>query len=121
MYSSVVQDHFYNPRRVGPLPTATHTGTAGTPGEGPYVILWFEVEPNSQIVQHAAYRTFGCPAAIASASTVAGLVEGKTVSESIAQLDESAIVTSLEGLPEGKDHCPRLAIAALHNAFPNIK
>ena len=46
MYSAVVQEHFHHPRRVGPREGATHQGTAGVPGDGPYgdgpyVVLWF--------------------------------------------------------------------------------
>ena len=110
MYSALVSEHFHQPRRVGPLIGATHTGTAGTPGDGPYVVLWLRVEEET-IVQ-AAYQTFGCPAAIASASMAAELVEGREISE-VLQIDEAQLDRALCGLPEGKEHCPRLAIQAL--------
>ena len=114
MYSQVASEHFHQLRRVGPLEGATHTGTAGTPGEGPYVVLWVRVE--GEIICAAAYKTFGCPAAIASASVLAELVEGKRVAEALA-IDEGALTQALGGLPEGKDHCPRLAIEALGQAL----
>ncbi|MGC4044728.1 MAG: iron-sulfur cluster assembly scaffold protein [Armatimonas sp.] len=115
MYSAVVQEHFHQPRRVGPLAGATHTGTAGVVGEGPYLVLWLRVDESHRI-QEAAYQTFGCPAAIASGSMLAELVEGKSVSEALL-LSEESIVESLGGLPEGKDHCPRLAVHALKKAL----
>ena len=114
MYSAVASDHFHQPRRVGPLEGATHKGTAGTPGEGPYVVLWLRVE--GEIIREAAYQTFGCPAAIASASVLAELIEGGNAKEALA-LDEAGLTVALGGLPEGKDHCPRLAIAALRSAL----
>ena len=110
MYSVVASEHFHAPRRVGPLEGATHTGTAGTPGGGPYVVLWFVV--SGERIDRAAYRTFGCPAAIASASMVAELVEGRLV-EAALMLTESELIQALGGLPEGKEHCPKLAVQAL--------
>lgn len=114
MYSAVVSDHFHNPRRIGPLLDATHQGTAGVPGEGPYVVLWLRL--NGSVIEQTAYRTFGCPAAIASASMLAELTENKTISQALSLCEED-IVTALEGLPEGKGHCPPLAIAALRHAL----
>jgi nitrogen fixation protein NifU and related proteins len=116
MYSAVVHEHFHHPRRVGPLEGATHTGTAGVPGEGPYLVLWLRIDEGTQTILEAAYRTFGCPAAIASGSILAELVESKSVEEALA-LTEEDVVRSLEGLPEGKDHCPRLAVRALQDAL----
>jgi nitrogen fixation protein NifU and related proteins len=113
MYSAVVQDHFHNARRVGPLVGATHTGTAGVPGEGPYLIVWLRVEAG--VVREAAYRTFGCPAAIASASVLCELVVGEAV-DVAARLSEADLVSALGGLPEGKEHCPPLAVGALRRA-----
>ena len=43
MFSATVQEHTYQPRNVGELPSATHHGVAGVPGDGPYMLLWFEV------------------------------------------------------------------------------
>lgn len=114
MYSSIVSEHFHHPRRVGPLEGATHQGTAGVPGEGPYVVLWFTVE--GERIASAAYRSHGCPAAMASASMVAELVEGRTVDAAVT-LTEAELTAALGGLPEGKDHCPRLAVQALMKAL----
>ena len=114
MYSAIASEHFHSPRRVGPLEGATHTGTAGTPGEGPYVVLWLRIE--GERILAAAYKTFGCPAAIASASMLAQCVEGLCLKEA-SRLDEVALTAALGGLPEGKDHCPRLAIEAFQGAI----
>lgn len=114
MYSALASDHFHHPRRVGPLDAATHQGTGGVPGEGPYLILWFVVEGNR--IERAAYRTFGCPAAIASASMMAELCEGRSIEQAL-RLSEAELVEALGGLPEGKEHCPKLALKALQEAF----
>jgi NifU-like protein involved in Fe-S cluster formation len=118
MYSAIVSEHFHQPRRVGPLEGATHVGTAGVVGEGPYLVLWLRVE--GERVLEAAYQTFGCPAAIASGSIIAELVEGRSVLEALSVSEEN-IVKSLEGLPEGKEHCPRLAVQALQNALKSLR
>ena len=114
MYSPIVSDHFHSPRRVGPLVGATHRGTAGVPGEGPYVILWLKVE--SEHIVAAAYQSHGCPAAMASASMAAQLIEGKSV-DAAARVTSEQIVSELGGLPEGKEHCPRLAALAIGAAL----
>ena len=74
------------------------------------MVLWFVV--SGERIDRAAYRTFGCPAAIASASMVAELVEGRLV-EAALMLTESELIQALGGLPEGKEHCPKLAVQAL--------
>ena len=114
MYSAVVSDHFHHPRRVGPLVGGTHLGTAGVVGEGPYVVLWLRVVDSW--VESAAYRTYGCPAAIACASVLCELVEGRSV-DWVSGVEASALVCALDGLPWGKEHCPDLAIGALRVAL----
>lgn len=114
MFSAIVLDHFHNPRHVGPLEAATHQGVAGSPGDGPYLILWFVVEED--VIQQAAYQTYGCPAAIASGSMTATLLVGRTVEQAL-NLTATDLMLLLGGLPEGKEHCAQLAITALTNAL----
>lgn len=76
-YSAAVRDHFHRPRNVGPLEGATHRGVAGTPGEGPSVVLWLRCE--AERVQAAASRSFGCSGACASASAAAEWAMGKAL------------------------------------------
>ncbi len=114
MYSKIVQDHFHHPRRVGPLEGATHRGTGGEVGGGPYIVLWLRIEGGC--VLDAAYQSYGCPAAIASASIACAWVIDKTPTQ-VRWLSAIEILGMLDGLPDGKDHCPRLAIAALQSAL----
>lgn len=114
MFTPIVQDHFYNPRNVGPLPEATHQGTAGMPGDGPYMLLWFQVDGDR--ILRAAYRTYPCPAATACGSMTAALATGRSVAQ-ILQLTAEDLTRALGGLPEGKEHCPALAIQALARAL----
>ncbi|MCW3051182.1 MAG: iscU [Chthonomonadales bacterium] len=115
MFSALAIEHIAVPRNIGPLEGATHQGVAGVPGDGPYMILWFQVEDGQ--IQKAAYATYGCPAAVASGSITATLLTGRTVEQALS-LTAEMIIRILQGLPEGKEDCAQLAAAALQNAFP---
>jgi nitrogen fixation protein NifU and related proteins len=115
MFSATVLDHFYNPRNVGPLEGATHEGTAGVPGDGPYLRLWFRFEGDT--VRAAAYRTYGCPAAVASGSVLAELAPGRTLAQ-LRQITPADVMRLLGGLPEGKGHCAELVAEALRRTRP---
>jgi nitrogen fixation NifU-like protein len=114
VYSEALMDHFHRPRNVGPLAGATHQGTAGQPGNGPYVVIWLEVRDGQ--IERAAYQTFGCPSAIGSASAAAEWVTGKRIEEALG-LTEADVTAALGGVPEGKEHCPALAVRALQAAL----
>jgi len=115
-YSAAILDRAASPRFEGPLPDATHTGVAGSPGDGPYMEMWFELRDG--VIRHAAYRTYGCPAAIACGSMTAQVATGRTI-EQVLRLTPRDITLILGGLPKGKEHCPQLCVKALHSAFGN--
>ena len=112
--SPLALDHIANPRNSGPLEGATHKGVAGDPGGGPYVILWFHVE--GDVINQATYETYGCPAAVASASLTAAILKGRTIAQALS-LTPNDVKLILGGLPEGREHCPVLAVQAIHDAF----
>jgi nitrogen fixation NifU-like protein len=87
---------------------------AGTPGEGPYLLLWFEVSEG--VIVRASYQTYGCPSAIASGSIAAQVLVGRRI-EQAALLTAEDILLLLGGLPAGKEHCAKLVVTALANAF----
>ena len=119
MFSPLAIEHIAVPRNVGPLEGATHQGIAGMPGDGPYMILWFQVEDGGRIAK-AAYATYGCPAAVASGSITASVLTGRTVEQAL-RLTAEDILGVLQGLPEGKEECAQLAATALQNAFREEK
>lgn len=114
MYNDLAQAHINNPRNPGPLETATHTGVAGVPGEGPYMILWFEVRAGA--IVRAAFRTYGCAAATAVGSITTVLLTGRTVEQAL-RLTARDIDLVLGGMPEGKEQCAALAAEAVARAF----
>ena len=84
------------------------------PGDGPYMLLWFEVS-EGRIVR-AAYKTYGCVAAIASGSITATLLTGLPVERALLLTAED-LLRVMGGLPEGKEHCASLTTKAVHNAL----
>lgn len=114
MLSPTVIDHFYSPRNSGVLEEATHHGVAGSPGDGPYVILHFQVAGST--ILKASYETYGCPVVVTCASLIAELFTGKSVEQALL-LDSHDLTLLTGGIPEGKSYCPQLAVDALHNAF----
>jgi nitrogen fixation NifU-like protein len=110
VFTAQVLDHVINPRNGGPLDEATHYGYEGIPGDGPYVEIWLRLE--NDVIQDAAYRTYGCPGVIASASTLIEFIKFKS-KEDVMSIQSSQIEDRIGGLPEGKQDCPKLALKAL--------
>ena len=113
-FSQVALEHIASPRNAGPLEGATHKGVAGDPGGGPYVILWMIVE--GDVIREATYEMYGCPAAEATSSIAAYVLSGRTVAQAL-EIEARDLILILGGLPEGKDHCPDLAVAGIRTAL----
>jgi len=114
MFSDIVIQLAANPLNTGPLEDATNIGIAGVPGDGPYMELWLKVVDHK--IKQAAFRTYGCPAAIASGSMLTQLAIGRSVT-AIERLTALELTKILGGLPEGKEHCAQLAIDCLRNSI----
>lgn len=113
-YNERIMSHVNYPRGAGRLESATHSGTAGEPGEGPYIRIHLRIE-DEQILE-SSYESNGCPASIASASVLCMVVACKPVSaaEMITARDIDVL---LGGLPEGKGDKADLALRALRSAI----
>jgi nitrogen fixation NifU-like protein len=116
MYSERLLALFHSRAHAGNLEGATHCSEAGTPGAGPYMRLWLQVEDG--IVVAARYKTYGCPAAIACAEAVCAWSEGRPIAVCV-QVTAEAVREWAGGVPEGKEHCPELAAVALRGATSN--
>jgi NifU-like N terminal domain len=55
MLSAIAAEHVQNPRNRGALENATHVGTCGTPGDGPYVRIWLLIKDGR--IEKANYNT----------------------------------------------------------------
>ena len=113
MYSSKVRNHIAHIRNVGQPHGATHRGTAGIPGEGPFITIYLCIQAGA--LRGAGYHSYACPAAIACASELVETLIGLTVAEAL-EIQPNQLLERLGGLPEGKHDRLDLALTALESA-----
>ena len=93
-----------------------------------YHILIIYIESNlkfpnvdkNERIKDIKFKTFGCAAAIATASMLTVLAKGKKISEA-EKLTMKDIAKSLKGLPPLKMHCSDMAINALRLAIKDYE
>jgi nitrogen fixation NifU-like protein len=95
------------------------TGLVGAPACGDVMRLQIRVNPETNVVEEAKFKTFGCGSAIASSSLVTEWVKGKTIDEALS-LKNSQIVEELN-LPPVKIHCSVLAEDAIKSAIADFR
>ena len=121
-YSDKVVDHYNNPRNVGTLDKASEnvgTGLVGAPECGDVMRLQIRVNPDTQVIEEAKFKTFGCGSAIASSSLATEWIKGRTVEDALA-IKNTDIVKELS-LPPVKIHCSVLAEDAIRAAIGDWK
>ncbi|NHI93081.1 MAG: Fe-S cluster assembly scaffold protein NifU [Candidatus Lokiarchaeota archaeon] len=118
MYSEKVMEHFKNPRNVGKIENADGIGEIGNPTCGDMMYCYIKVKDNK--IEDIKVETFGCAAAIATASMITELAKGKSLEEAM-KISRNDVADALEGLPPVKLHCSNLAADALHNAIEDYK
>lgn len=121
-YSAQVIDHYENPRNVGRFEKGDSdvgVGLVGAPACGDLLQLSLKVDPLTQIITDAKFKTYGCGSAIASSSLVTEWVKGKTLDEAVS-ISNSQIAEEL-ALPPVKIHCSILAEDAIKAAIADYK
>ena len=121
-YSDQVIDHYNNPRNVGTLDKASTevgTGLVGAPECGDVMRLQIRVNPETQVIEEAKFKTFGCGSAIASSSLATEWIKGRTVNDALA-IKNTDIVKELS-LPPVKIHCSVLAEDAIKAAINDYR
>lgn len=121
-YSKKVLDHFQHPKNVGTLDKSKKnvgTGLVGAPECGDVMRLQIEVDPDTQVITDARFKTFGCGSAIASSSLATEWIKGKTIDQA-SSIDNMDIVEEL-ALPPVKIHCSVLAEDAIKSAIKDYK
>ncbi len=116
LYSREVLEHFVNPRNVGELPEEDTDGfgLVGDPSCGDQMKLWISVRDDR--IDRIAFKSFGCPGAIATSSMLTALAEGKSLQEA-RQITDDDVIEALGGIPENKKHCSLLGVRALQAAL----
>lgn len=121
-YSDKVIDHFTHPRNVGSFDQKDEnvgTGLVGAPECGDVMKLQLKVNAQTNIIEDAKFKTFGCGSAIASSSLATEWVKGKSVDQAMA-IRNTEIVKELN-LPPVKIHCSVLAEDAIKAAISDYK
>jgi nitrogen fixation protein NifU and related proteins len=83
-YSDKLIDHYENPRNVGKFDTNDPnigTGLVGAPACGDVLKLQIKVDPITNIITDAKFKTYGCGSAIASSSLVSEIIKGMTLDQ----------------------------------------
>ena len=97
MYSEKVMELATNPLNVGSMDeeaTDVGTGVVGSPTCGDIMKLQIQVDDDGRITD-AKFKTFGCGAAIASASLATEWLKGKTLQEAV-EIKNVAIAKELD-------------------------
>ncbi|MEK6606544.1 MAG: Fe-S cluster assembly scaffold IscU [Myxococcota bacterium] len=121
-YGPKVIEHYENPRNVGSLPKddpTVGTGLVGAPACGDVMKLQIRVNPATQVIEDAKFKTFGCGSAIASSSLATEWLKGMSIDQAQA-IKNTQIVAELS-LPPVKIHCSVLAEDAIKAALADYK
>ena len=121
-YSEKVIDHYNDPKNVGSLDKNdenTGTGLVGAPECGDVMKLQIQVNPDTNEIVDAKFKTFGCGSAIASSSLATEWVKGKSIDEAMS-IKNTEIVEELS-LPPVKIHCSVLAEDAIKAAISDYR
>jgi nitrogen fixation NifU-like protein len=116
-YTDKVLEHYERPKNVGSFTKEEEnvgTGVVGAPECGDVMKLQLKINPETEVIEDARFKTFGCGSAIASSSYVTELVKGKTLTEAYS-IKNSEIAKELS-LPPVKIHCSVLAEDAIKAA-----
>jgi NifU-like protein len=133
-YSQKVTDLMNNPQNMGEITKeqAEEMGAElivadfGAESCGDAVRLYWAVDPKTDIIKEAKFKSFGCGTAIASSDTMVELCKGKTVDEAvqITNIDvEKAMrdTPDVPAVPPQKMHCSVMAYDVIKKAASQYK
>jgi nitrogen fixation NifU-like protein len=117
MYSPQVLDHFQHPRNAGEVANPDASVQIENPACGDVLKLTLKVTDGR--IDEIRFLAQGCVSAVACASLLTELLQGKTIAEA-RQLRREELVRSIGGLPEASLHASHLAMDALTAAIKNL-
>ena len=116
----MVSKIFESPKNVGSFSKQTSnvgTGIVGAPACGDVMKLQIKVNPVTNIIEDAKFKTYGCGSAIASSTMFVDMLKGKTIEQAMA-ITNDEIAEALD-LPPIKIHCSVLAEEGIKKAIKN--
>jgi nitrogen fixation protein NifU and related proteins len=117
MYSPQLLDHFEHPRNSGELPGADAHARTENPACGD--ILELAIKMNAGRIAAIRFRAKGCVPAMACASAMTELAEGKSPKEAAA-VNKRDIDSAVGGLPAASGHAAQLAMDALQAVLKKL-
>jgi nitrogen fixation NifU-like protein len=117
-YSSILLDHFQNPRNLGRLDAPDGTALVSNPICGDEMRLDIRIAAGRII--DSRFQARGCIAALAASSVVTELLKGKTLDEAL-EIEANDIAEALGGLPPEKLHCSVLGHEAIAVAISDFR
>ena len=112
-YSDKAIDYYLNRPSIGTLSDANQVSEL-TGACGDTMRVYLKVD-QGRIVD-GKMQVLGCPGAVASAMAAMEFIKGKTI-EQARRLRDRDIFGILEGLPDQKQHCIRLAVKTVQKAL----
>jgi nitrogen fixation NifU-like protein len=113
-YSDKVIELYKNKVNIGliknPNVALAYTGPCGDTMK-----LYLRIN-ESNIIENAKFQYLGCPGAASSGSAITAIAKGKRLEEA-KKITEHDLLKELDGLPESKLHCPKLAVTTLQKAI----
>ena len=121
-YSDKLMKLFENPVNVGSfdiVDDSIGTGEVGSAACGDLFKLQIKVDKDTKKIVDVKFKTFGCCAAIASASLATEWIKGKTLEEAL-KISNKDIAEDLE-LPQIKMHCSVLVEDTIEAAIKDYE
>ena len=110
MYSAQVLDHFQHPRNPGEVANPDASAQIENPACGDVLKLTLRVAAGR--IEEIRFLAQGCVPAMACASLLTELVQGKTIAEA-RQLRREELMQAIGGLPQASTHASHLAMDTL--------
>jgi nitrogen fixation NifU-like protein len=117
MYSAQVLNHFEHPRNTGEVDEPDASVQSENPACGDVLKLTLRVRDGR--IEEIKFLAQGCVSAMACASLLTELVQGRTVTEA-RQLRREDLVQSIGGLPQASAHASHLALDTLAALLKNL-
>jgi nitrogen fixation protein NifU and related proteins len=117
-YSEITLDHYESPRNRGLLSQPDAVAELTNPVCGDQLNLSLRI--SNDTVEAAGFEVEGCVAAVAAASVMTELVNGRSLSEASA-IGPDQIDSALGHLPAGRAHGAVLAAEALARAISGFQ
>ena len=118
MYSPQVLDHFQHPRNAGEVANPDASAQIENPACGDVLKLTLRVTDGR--IEEIRFLAQGCVPAMACASLLTELVQGRTIAEA-RQLRREELVRAIGGLPQASTHASHLAMDTLAAVIQQLR